>query len=142
MDSSDLPSLFADCLLFDYKSLLTSPVRLGPFLSLCKLITELEEEARHAAVALALRETVIPGWTLVRREGNAYVEAGAVLGLLQRCPVNSLTALLPVVSSALGSLSEQRYIAFCEAAGIAPDPNVIKHPGATVFLRQNSNQKE
>jgi hypothetical protein len=123
-------------------SLLTSPSRLGSFLSLCKLMVELEEEARHAAIALAMREITIPGWTLVRREGNAYVEAGAVLELLQRCPINSLTALLPTISSALGSLSEQRYIAFCEAAGIAPDPDAIKHQGATVFLRQNSNQKE
>jgi hypothetical protein len=142
MDSADLPALFAEFLLFDYKNLLTNPARLGPFLSLCKLIAELEEEARHAAIALAMREVPIPGWTLVRKNGNAYVEDAAVLVLLQRCPINSLTSLLPVISHALGNVSEQRYTAFCQAAGITPDPDIVKHAGATALLRQNSNQKE
>jgi hypothetical protein len=140
MNNSDLPALFADCLLFDFKSVLTSPSRLGSFLSLCKLLTGLEEEARHAAVALALRETVIPGWTLVRKDGHGYVEPGAVLEL-QRCPINSLTALLPAVSSALGSVSEKHYLAFCAAIGADPDPEAVKHRGSTVFLRQNNNQE-
>jgi hypothetical protein len=103
MDNSDLPGLFVECLLFDYKSLLTNPDRLGPFLSLCKLMAELEEEARHAAIALAMREVPIPGWTLVRKNGHAYVEAGSFLELLQHCPVNSLPALLSAVSNALGN---------------------------------------
>jgi hypothetical protein len=142
MDSSDLPVLFGECIELDFENLLKSPARLGSFLSLHKLVTEMEEQVRHAAIALAMREIPIPGWTLVRKNGHAYVEAGTVLDLLQCCPIKRLTALLPAISSALGNMSEKHYTDLCEAAGIAPDPDVIKHPGATVFLRQNSNKKE
>jgi len=59
-DFSDLPAIFADCLKFDFDSLLKSRAQLGAFLTVCKIIKELEPEVRTAAVNLALSGTEIP----------------------------------------------------------------------------------
>ena len=73
--SDQLPGLFAGCTKFDLDSLLKSPAQLGVFLSLAKIVKELEPEVRTAAINMALAGTEIPGYTLVRHEANGYVES-------------------------------------------------------------------
>src|SRR5262245_52692350 len=68
----DFPQLFAGCCQFDLNSLLHNPFQLGAFLAVCRLIREIEPEAEHAAINLALRGTAIPGFELVRRQNPGY----------------------------------------------------------------------
>ena len=60
---------------FDFEGILADPIQLGIFLELAQTIIELEPRAREAAITLALAGKEIPGWSLVRREGNRFVES-------------------------------------------------------------------
>jgi hypothetical protein len=134
----NLPLLFAGCLSFDFEALLEDPDKLGAFLSLCRMIEELRKPAEDAAIALALKKTEIPGFTVCRRDGNAYVEPETVLGLVQGCTLAELTKLLPVLVQMLGSIGEERYLKLCAAINHEPRQDAVKRTGATVYLRQQS----
>ena len=140
-DFSDLPAVFAGCLKFDFDGLLKSPAQLGAFLTVCKIVKELEPEVRTAAVNLALSGAEIPGFTLVRHETPGYVEAVSVSQLLGNCPINQWAELLTQIAKLIGNISGDRYRALCAAIGVAPDEAAIKQAGANPFLRQNPKQK-
>ena len=91
---------------FDFEGILADPIRLGIFLELAQTIIELEPRAREAAITLALRGKEIPGWSLVRREGNRFVESAHVHELLLQCSTSRLPALLEIVAKTLGNVSE------------------------------------
>ena len=99
---------------FDFEGILADPIRLGIFLELAQTIIELEPRAREAAITLALRGKEIPGWSLVRREGNQFVESAHVHQLLRQCPTSRLPALLEIVAKILGNAGENRWQMRCE----------------------------
>ena len=68
--SAAIGSLFR----FDFEAILSDPTQLGIFLELAETIAELEPRAREVAIKLALAGQEIPGWSLVRREGNRFVD--------------------------------------------------------------------
>lgn len=86
---------------------------------------------------MALQEKEILGWTLVRREGNHYVEATHVRQLLLECPAGQLPALFEAVAKALGSVSESKWRTLCQAIGRLDADGAISQCGTTVFLRSN-----
>jgi hypothetical protein len=81
-DFGDLPAIFTGGLKFDFDRLLKSPAQLGAFLTVCKIIKDIEFEAHTAAVNLVLSGRAIPDFTLVRHETPCYVEAATLNQLL------------------------------------------------------------
>lgn len=116
--------------------ILTSPAKIGLLLSICDDLEGLQKDVASAGIALAFKRQQIPGWTLVRREGSKYVEAGTIVSLLESLPVRDFVRVLPEVLNWSGSVSERRYLSLCELLGHEPELTVIRSSGATVFLRQ------
>src|SRR5262249_36256074 len=121
--------------------LLKSPAQLGAFLTVCKIVKELEPEVRTSAVNLALSGTEIPGFTLVRHETSGYVEAPTLNQLLGNCPISQLPEVLTQIARLIANISGDRYRALCATIRVTPDETAIKQAGANPFLRQNPKQK-
>ena len=116
-------NIIAGLFRFDPEAMLSDPSQLGIFLELSETIIELEPRTREAAITLALRGKEIPGWSLVRREGNRFVESGHVHELLLQCSTSRLPALLEIVAKTLGNVSENRWQMLCAATG-RPDGEI------------------
>lgn len=134
----DLPVLFAGCCQFDLEHLLESPAQLGAFLAVCKIIKDLEPEARTAAINFALKGEEIPGFTLVRHESAGYIENETLSDLFSGCPLARIPALLAAIVKMLGHVSGDHYRELCSAIGISPTQNAIKQAGANPYLRQHA----
>ena len=117
---------------------LDSPAKLGELLTICAQFAEIEPIIRERATTLALQKKEIPGWTLVHRDGNRYVEAFRLIDLGLHCPLSNLQKLLTTFAAELGNVSETKYQRLCESADLAPEADAVKQSGATVFLRRNS----
>jgi hypothetical protein len=122
--------------------ILSSPAKLGSLLRICSDLAELEPIIRERATTLALQKQEIPGWTLVHRDGNCYVQAECLIELGLKCPLFRLQQLITELASQLGNVSQNKYRLLCETAGLTPLPDVAKQTGATVFLRRNPNNTE
>jgi hypothetical protein len=132
MNPNAISSLFH----FDFEAIIADPARLGAFLELAEMIAELEPRAREAAITFGLERKEIPGWQVVRKEGNRFVEAAHVRELLQECPAKHLPAVLEVIAKALGNVGEKRWLSLCEVVGRLDGERVVSHAGATAFLAQ------
>jgi hypothetical protein len=119
--------------------ILSSPAKLGSLLTICTKFAEIEPIVRERATTLALQKHDVPGWSLVRRDGNSYVEAHRVIELCLHCPVSNLPKLLTTLAMQAGHTSQRRYQELCESAGVAPEPDAIKQSSTTVFLRRIPN---
>ena len=127
----------------DFEGILADPIRLGVFFELAQTIIELEPRAREAAIKLALAGQEIPGWSLVRREGNRFVDSTHVRELLLECPAKQLPVLLEGVAKIVGNISETRWQTLCNTIGRLDAEEAVSHCGATAFLRRsqgNNNQ--
>ena len=124
----------------DFESILADPARLGIFLQFAETIAELEPRAREAAIKLAFAAQEIPGWRVVRKEGNRFVETVHVRELLQGCPAEHLQALLEVIAKMLGNISETRWQTLCNAIERLDADKAISQCGTTAFLRKQGNQ--
>jgi hypothetical protein len=118
--------------------ILSSLAKLSELLSICAEFAEIEPIVRERATTLAMQKKEVPGWTLVHRDGNRYVEAQRIIELGQHCPVSNLQRLLTTLAMQLGNVSETKYQLLCESAGLVPQTETIQQAGATVFLRRNS----
>ena len=127
---------------FDPEAMLSDPTQLGIFLELAETIAELEPRAREAAIKLALTGQEIPGWVLVRREGNRFVEGAHVRELLLECPAKHLPAFLEVIAKILGNLSENRWQTLCDTVGRLDADKAVSQCGTTVFLRKAGNKNQ
>ena len=136
-DWSELLHRFVDLVILTADDVFSSPSKLGELLTICAVFIELEPEVRKTAAALALQQKEILGWTLVRHEGNRYVEAAHVRELLLECPAGQLPALLEAVAKALGNVGETKWNALCTAIGRRDSDEAIYQCGTTVFLRAN-----
>jgi hypothetical protein len=117
--------------------ILSSPAKLGNLLNICTKFAEIEPIIRERASALAMQKKEIPGWTLVHRDGNRYVEGQRLIELCLHCPLAKLQSLMAGLAMQLGNVSETNYQLLCESAGLQPANDAVKHSGATVFLRRN-----
>jgi hypothetical protein len=125
---------------FDFEAILTDPARLGAFLTLVETIAELEPRAREAAISLAMAGKEIPGWSLVRKEGNKFVESHLVLRLLEECPTSRLSAVLEAVTKVIGNVGEKKWQQLCEAAGRQDGERDFNQAGAKAFLRRRPSE--
>jgi hypothetical protein len=119
------------------EDILCSGAKLGELLAICAIFAELEPIVRERATTLAMQKKEIPGWTLVHRDGNRYVEAERLIELCSHCPLANLPALITELATQLDNVSETRYERLCESAGLSPQSDAVKQTGATVFLRRN-----
>jgi hypothetical protein len=138
IDWTELVHRFIDLVLPRSDDILSSPSKLGELLSICAVLAAIEPKARELATAHALQEKEILGWTLVRREGNRYVEGPHVRELFLNCPANQLPALLEAIAKTLGSIGETKWRTLCQAVGRLDADDVISQCGTTVFLRSNT----
>jgi hypothetical protein len=122
--------------------ILSSPVKLGSLLTICMQFAEIEPLIRERATTLALQKHNVPGWTIVHRDGHCYVESADLLKLALGCPVARLEGFLSALVKQLGNISEAKYQALCESAGLVPQPEAIQQTGATVFLRRNQTNNQ
>lgn len=139
IDWRDLIGRQLDLLVSRSDDILQSPAKLGELLSICTIFAQLEPIVRERATALATQKKEIPGWTLVHRDGNSYVEATHISELGRTCPLENLQSFVNALATTLGHVSQAKYERLCSAARLEPQPGAIKQSGATVFLRRNSH---
>ena len=74
----------------DFEGILADPIRLGIFLELAETIIRARASGTRSRHQARPGGKEIPGWSLVRREGNRFVESGHVQELLLECPTKSI----------------------------------------------------
>jgi hypothetical protein len=87
---------------FDLEGALSDPIQLGALLDQGAILKDLEPRLQETAITMGLQGVEIPGWIVVRKEGNKYVEASYVRDLLLESPAQRLQGLLEAVSKAPG----------------------------------------
>jgi hypothetical protein len=116
-----------------------SPAKIGVLLEVIDLFAKLEPVVRERAISLAMQKTKIPGWSAVHKDPNSYVSSTDIADLAMRCPFGKLPAFVSLLVTQLGNVSEARYRALCDAAGIEPVEEKIKQSGVTLFLRRSNH---
>jgi hypothetical protein len=137
IDWPELVKRLIDLIIPRSDDILTSPAKLGELLAVCVEFAEIEPIIRERATTLALQKKDIPGWTLVHRDGNGYVESADVHELLAACPLSQFPRLIAAIDKLLGNLSAAKWKELCHAIGRLDEDRAIKQSGATVFLRRN-----
>ena len=132
-------NIIAGLFRFDPEAMLFDPSQLGIFLELAETIAELEHRAREAAITFALAGQEIPGWSLVRREVNRFVESTHVRELLLECPAKQLPVLLEAVAKIVGNISESRWQTLCSTIGRLDADEAVFQCGTTAFLRRHGS---
>lgn len=141
-DWSELIKYLIDLALPRSDDIPSCPAKLGQLLSICAEFTEIQPVIRERATTLALQKTEIPGWVLVHRDSNRYVEERQVLEVCRSCQLTNLPNLVTTLVRQLGNVSETKFNQLCESAGLlAPLEGAVKHSGQTVFLRRNATQQ-
>jgi hypothetical protein len=113
---------------FDFQALLANPERLGYFLTACRSIDPLQQQAQDRAKEYLSAETPVPGWSLVTRSPGKFVESSAVIPVAERLgPARILEEY--------GHLSAAKYEQLCQEAGLVPDSAAIKQGAGTTYLR-------
>jgi hypothetical protein len=113
---------------FDFPSLLGNPERLGYFLTACRAVEPLQQQGQNRAKQYLLANTAVPGWDLVTRPPGKFVEAPALVPL-----VDKLGALR--VLQECGNLSAAKYEKLCSEAELTPDSAAIKQGAGATYLR-------
>jgi hypothetical protein len=113
---------------FDFPSLLANPERLGYFLTACRAVEPLQQQAESRAKEYLLTKTAVPGWSLVSRSPGKYVEPTALIQLVDKVGVNR-------VLQECGNLSAAKYEKLCAEAGLTPDSVAIKQGAGATYLR-------
>jgi hypothetical protein len=115
----------------------SSPAKLTILLDICRSLTEIGKEAETVGINQALQNKELPGYSLVRRERNGYVEALAIQSLLESLAIKDFFKVLPEILAWSDNVSEKRYRELCELLGREPDKTAIKQSTNSVFLRRN-----
>jgi hypothetical protein len=145
MDSApiDLQQIVVDLVSIAMRNdIYDSPIKSGVLLDVCNQLSELKPAVYERVLAFTMSKKAT-GWTAVHREKTpGYVETATIAQLVHACPVDNLLDLLTALVAALGNVSEAKYLALCEAIGVAPQPDVVKHSEPTVFLRRSNNKNQ
>jgi hypothetical protein len=137
MDWPELIKQLIELVVPQSDDILSSAAKLGSLLTICSEFAEIEPVVRERAATVAMQRKEIPGWVLVHRDGNRYVEAQQLIELCLHCPVSNLQKLLTTLAIQLGNVSETKYQLLCESAGLVSQTETIQQASATVFLRRN-----
>jgi hypothetical protein len=114
---------------FDFSAVLANPQRLGLFLTACRALEPLQQQAQDRLKQYLLAKAVVPGWDLVTRSPRKYVDTDALLPLVDRLGPKR-------VLEAYGHLSAAKYEQLCAEGGLSPDSAAIKQDaGATLSAR-------
>jgi hypothetical protein len=113
---------------FDFPSLLANPERLGYFLTACRAVEPLQQQAQSRAKEYLLAKTAVPGWALVSRSPSKYVEPSALVHLVDRLGPER-------VLHECGNLSAAKYEKLCAEAELVPDSAAIKQGAGATYLR-------
>jgi hypothetical protein len=113
---------------FDFQALLANPQRLGSFLTACRAIEPLQQQANDRAKQYLLAKTDVPGWSVVTRSPSKFVESPAVVPLVEK--LGSARVL-----QEYGHMSAVKYEKLCTEAGLSPDSAAIKMGAGATYLR-------
>jgi hypothetical protein len=112
----------------DLNGLLANPQRLGLFLTACRAIEPLRQQAQDRAKQYLQQSVEVPGWSLVTRSPGKYVEPPAVVPLVARLGAGR-------VLEEYGHLSEAKYAKLCAEARLNPDSAAVKNGAGATYLR-------
>jgi hypothetical protein len=113
---------------FDFQGLLANPERLGYFLTACRAIEPLQQQANDRAKQYLQQQVQVPGWSLVTRSPSKYVEPPAVVPVVERLGAAR-------VLQEYSHLSAARYEKLSAEAGLKPDSTVVKTGAGATYLR-------
>jgi hypothetical protein len=113
---------------FDFQAVLTSPQRLGAFLTACHGVELYQQQASDCAKQYLQQKVEVPGWSLVTRSPGKYVEAPAVRPLVDRLGAAR-------VLEEYGHLSVVKYQKLCAEAGLSLDSAAVKQGAGAMYLR-------
>jgi hypothetical protein len=120
---------------FDFQAVLANPRRLGLFLTACRVLEPLQQQAQDRVKQYLLAKTEVPSWSLVTRAPGKYVEPAAVAPLMDKLGPQR-------VLEQYGNMSAAKYEQLCREAGISPDSSAIKQGAGTIYLRSVLQVKE
>jgi hypothetical protein len=113
---------------FDLNGLLANPQRLGLFLTACRAVEPLQQQAQDRAKQYLQQSMEVPGWSLVTCSPGKYVKAAVLQPLVDRLGAAR-------VLEEYGHLSEVKYQKLCAEAGLSPDSAAIKQGAGATYLR-------
>jgi hypothetical protein len=113
---------------FDFQGLLANPERLGYFLTACRAIEPLQQQAQDRVKQYLLAKTEVRGWSLVTRAPSKFVDSPAVVPLAEK--LGSARVL-----QEYGHMSVAKYEKLCAEAGLSPDSAAIKMGAGATYLR-------
>jgi hypothetical protein len=113
---------------FDFIGLLANPQRLGFFLTACRAVEPLQQQAQDRVKQYLQQKIDVPGWGLVTRAPGKYVEPSAVVPLVDKLGSQR-------VLEQYGSMSAVKYEKLCAEARVDPDSEAIKTGAGTTYLR-------
>jgi hypothetical protein len=113
---------------FDFAGVLASPQRLGAFLTACRAVQPYQQQAADRAKEYLLAKSDVPGWSLVTRGPNKYVEPSSLGPLVDKIGAARIL-------QEYGNLSAAKFEKLCAEAGLPADSAAIKSGGGTTYLR-------
>ena len=121
---------------FDFDAVVSEPERLGRFLTACAVLDDFRERAKKIATERIKTGGTVPGWRLVTRKGNEFVDCETVghhIGAMGFGPV----------LAAYGNLSVAKFRDLWSKRMPADKPfpeEAIKHASATTYLKQTNTK--
>lgn len=121
---------------FDFDAVVSEPERLGRFLTACAVLDDFRERAKKIATERLKTGGTVPGWRLVTRKGNEFVDCETVghhIGTMGFGPV----------LAAYGNLSVAKFRDLWSKRMPADKPfpeEAIKHASATTYLKQTNTK--
>lgn len=121
---------------FDFDAVLADPERLGQFLAACSVLEDFRERAKKIATERLKTGGELPGWKLITRRGNEFVDCETVghhIGGIGFGPV----------LAAYGNLSASKFRDLWSQRMPADQPfpeESVKHAASSSYLKQSRSK--
>ncbi len=119
---------------FDFEAVIADPDRLGQFLKACAVVDDFRERAKKVAIEQLKTGGEVPGWRLVTRKGNEFVNSETVGQHIEEIGFG------PVLS-AYGNMTANKFRRLWEEhlGSSKPFPEeAVKHAAPSTYLKQTN----
>lgn len=119
---------------FDFEAVIADPDKLGQFLKACAVVDDFRERAKKVALERLKTGGEVPGWRLVTRKGNEFVNSETVEQHLRELGSE------PVLS-AYGNMTANKFRRLWEEriGSSKPFPEeAVKHAAPSTYLKQSN----
>ena len=121
---------------FDFDAMVADPEKLGQFLTACAVLDDFRDRAKKIATERLRGGGEVPGWKLVTRKGNEFVDCETVGRHIQRLGFGPVLA-------AYGNLSASKFRDLWTNRMPVESPfpeEAVKHTAATTYLKQSQTK--